>query len=253
MAKNQLEDFRNKSKIIVAFNSSRSHFEAYKKFKDVNPEKAEDELNTSGVKLYEVFEWSLKHYLYKRYQELASNGQISQHEAIKKKRGLLKSKFYLHGNLINVTTEYLCDEMIQYADPAINIVSVDKIKNNRWGVNNAQKHIALNVDPVKYQESFKEIRSIILKYIDSNAPIQTQQSPEYGKLQQANGFWKKNPRYDLALVIEHVESLSKEELELIAAIPWRIVFDFNIDSILNGLLKAYESLFGYQPNYFNPS
>ena len=253
MAKNQLEDFRNKSKIIVTFNSSRSHFEAYKKFKDVNPEKAEDELNTSGVKLYEVFEWSLKHYLYKRYQELVSDGRISQYEASKKKEGLLKSRFFLYGNSINVTTEYLCDEMMLYADPAMDTASLDRIKNNRWGVNNGQKHIALSVDPVKYQESFKEIRSIILKYIDSNAPIQAQQSPEYGKLQQANGFWKKNPRYDLALVIDHVESLSKEELELIAAIPWRIVFDFNMDSIVNGLLKAYESLFGYQPNYFNPS
>lgn len=215
MAKNQLEDFRNKSKIIVTFNSSRSHFEAYKKFKDVNPEKAEDELNTSGVKLYEVFEWSLKHYLYKRYQELVSDGRISQYEASKKKEGLLKSRFFLYGNSINVTTEYLCDEMMLYADPAMDTASLDRIKNNRWGVNNGQKHIALSVDPVKYQESFKEIRSIILKYIDSNAPIQAQQSPEYGKLQQANGFWKKNPRYDLALVIDHVESLSKEELELI--------------------------------------
>ena len=253
MATNQLEDFRNKSKIIVAFNSSRNHFETYEKYKDVDLVRAEDQLNTSGVKLYEVFEWSLKHYLYKRYQELASDGQISQRVANKKKEGLLKSRFYLNGSSINVNTEYLCDEMVLYADPSIDIASLDKIKNNRWGVNNGQKHIALSVDPVKFQESFREIRSIILKYVDSNAPIQAQQSPEYGKLQQANGFWKKNPRYDFALVIDKVDSLSREELELIAAIPWKIVFDFNKDSILNGLEKAYEGLFGYQPNYFNPT
>lgn len=252
MATNPLEDFRNKSKIIVAFNSSRNHFEAYEKYREINPEKAEDELNTSGIKLYEVFEWSLKHYLYRKYQELVSEGRMSQRDASKKKNGLLKSKFKLGENTINVTTEYLCDEMILYADPAIDNNGLQKIKDNRWGVNNGQKHIALNVDPVKYQESFREIRSIILKYVDPNAPIQSQQSPEYGKLQQANGFWKKNTKYDLALVIDNVDSLSIEELELMAAIPWRIVFDFNKDSIVNGLEKVYESLFGYQPNYFNP-
>lgn len=252
MATNPLEDFRNKTKIIVAFNSSRSHFEAYEKYKDVCPEKAADELNTSGVKLYEVFEWSLKHYLYKRYQELVSPEIFSLSEVRKKKEGLLKHKFFFHGSTIRVTTEYLCNEMLLYADPVIDPASLDRIKANRWGVNNGQKHIALNVDPIKYQESFREIRSIILKYIDPNAPIQVQQSPEYGKLQQANGFWKRNPRYDIALVINNIESLSTEELELLATIPWRIVFDFNEDSIVNGLLKTYESLFGYQPNFFNP-
>lgn len=252
MAKNQLSDFRNKSKIIVAFNSSRNHFETYEKYKDIDQKKAEDELNTSGIKLYEVFEWSLKHYLYIRYQELVTEKKFSQRDANKKKNGLLKPKFRFNGNLINVTTEYLSNEMVLYADPAIDNGSLKKIKDNRWGVNNGQKHIALNVDPVKYAESFKEIRSIILKYIDSNAPIQTRQSPEYGKMQQANGYWKKNPKFDLALVIDNVDKLSEEELELIAAIPWRIVFDFNKDSIVNGLEKAYESLFGHQPNYFDP-
>ena len=209
-------------------------------------------LNTSGIKLYEVFEWSLKHYLYKRYQELVSEGRMSQHDAREKKDGLFKARFTFNGICIRVDTEYLCSEMKLYAEPTIDNNSLDKIKANRWGVNNGQKHMALNVDPVKYQESFKEIRSIILKYIDPNAAIQTQQLPEYLKLQQANGYWKKNPKYDLALVIENVDSLSKEELELVAAIPWRIVFDFNKDSIINGLEKAYESLFGYQPNYFDP-
>ena len=252
MATSQLSDFRNQTKIITAFNSSKSHFDSYEKYKDVNPEKAEDELNTSGVKLYEVFEWSLKHYLYKRYQELATDGRILPKDANKKKNGLFKSKFSFRGNFINVTTEYLCSEMILYADPIMDVSSLDKIKNNRWGVNNGQKHNALNVDPVKYQESFTEIRNIILKYIDPNAPIQVRQSSEYAKLQEANGFWKKDPKFDLGLVIDNVDVLSKEELELIAAIPWRIVFDFNKDSIVNGLLHAYESSFGYQPNYFDP-
>lgn len=76
MATNQLEDFRNKAKIEVAFTSSFNHFQIYEKYKDSDLKKAEDELNTSGIKLYEVFEWSLKHYLYKRYQELVSEGRM---------------------------------------------------------------------------------------------------------------------------------------------------------------------------------
>ncbi len=252
MAVSQLKDFRNESKIVATFNSSKSHFMAYEKFKDIDLEKAQDNLNTSGIKLYEVFEWALKHYLYNRYQKLVSEGKMSQNNANKKKRGLLKAKYSYNGRIINVTTEYLCEEMKLYADPVIDDSCLEKIKNNRWGVNNGQKHMALDVDPSKYQDSFKEVRSIILKYIDSNAPIQIQQSPEYGKLQQENGFWKKNPKYDLALVIDNVDNLSKYELELIAAIPWRIVFDFNKASTVNGVENAYESLHGYQPYYFDP-
>lgn len=52
---------------------------------------------------------------------------------VRKKNGLLKSKFKLGENTINVTTEYLCDEMILYADPAIDNNGLQKIKDNRWG------------------------------------------------------------------------------------------------------------------------
>lgn len=250
MATNNKSDFRNSSKIIFKFKSSRNHFENYKKYKEIDLEKAQNELDTAGVELYQVFEWSLKNYLYRRYQELATNNKLTQHEATKKIRGLLYGRIYFKGNKINVDTTYLSSEMENYADPTIDYKSFNIIKNNRYKVTNSCKHNAENVNPTLYEQSFKEIKQIILKYIDSNAPIQKHETPEYGKLQAANGYWKQGAQFDLALVVDDVDTLSPDELKYIAAIPWKIVFDFNVNSLTNGLEKAYETLYGYQPLFF---
>ena len=49
-------DFRNIAKIITTFNSAQEHYERFLEIEGCNVEKAEDNLNTSGVKLYFVFE-----------------------------------------------------------------------------------------------------------------------------------------------------------------------------------------------------
>lgn len=250
---NNNSDFRDMTKIITTFNSAQEHYALFLKLKECNAEKAEDALNTSGIKLYCVFEWIMKYHLLGRYSELAGVN-MPQAEAQARKNGLLKAGFVYNGIKYNVTTEYLVDQMNQYAVPSPNKTDIkfDIIKNNRWKVNNGQKHIAKPVKEKEYQESFSEVRKMLLTYVDSNAPIQVQESSEYNRLQEDNGYWKTNPKYDLCLVINDTKGLQDKDMQLLVSIPWALIIDFDFNSIEEGLLEAYIALKGYQPNLFDP-
>lgn len=45
-------NFRDKAKIITTFNSAQEHYERFLELKGCDAKKAEDALNTSGIKLY---------------------------------------------------------------------------------------------------------------------------------------------------------------------------------------------------------
>lgn len=253
MAISATYDFRNKSKIITTFNSSQEHYNEYLKLKDCDEERAEDALNTSGIKLYLVFEWVMKYHLYNRYTELVGHG-LSYGEADIKKRGLMKQSITINSIKYTIDTNYLCNEMRDYANPnpALTNINFSTIKINRWGVNNGQKHIALPVDEIKYQESFNEIRKLLLTYVDSNAPIQVQQSTEFNRLQEDLDYWKTNPKYNLCLIIDRSDEITEDDRQLITSIPWALVFDFDSNSNINGLANSFMKLKGFQPNQFDP-
>lgn len=246
-------DFRNIAKIITTFNSAQEHYERFLEIEGCNVEKAEDNLNTSGVKLYFVFEWIMKYHLFNRYEELAGTG-MPQAEAQVRKNGLLKADFIYDGQKYYVTTEYLVNQMNQYACPSPHNTNINfnLIKANRWLVNNGQKHLAQPVKEREYQESFSEIRKMLLTYVDSNAPIQMKTASEYNRLQEDNGYWRTNPKFDLCLIIDNTVRLQDEDKQLLATIPWSLVLDFDHNSMVDGLLNAYITVKGYQPNLFDP-
>lgn len=246
-------DFRDKTKIITTFNSAQEHYARFLELKGCGLAKEEDALNTSGIKLYCVFEWIMKHHLYRRYSELAG-ATISQAEAQIRRNSLLKNRVIFNGINQPITTDYLVDQMNQYAYPIPQNTNINFniIRSNRWGVNNGQKHIAKPVDEKKYRESFDEIRKMLLMYVDSNAPIQPQKASEFNRLQADNAYWRSNPKFDLCLVINNTSGLNDNDMQLIVSIPWALVMDFNQDSIRDGLLDAYINLRGYQPNLFDP-
>lgn len=252
MGKNN-SDFRDKAKIITTFNSVQEHYERFLELKGCDAKRAEDALNTSGTKLYSVFEWIMKYHLFDRYSDLAGEG-VSQSEAQIRRNGLLKADFFYNGQKYYVNTEYLVGQMEKYASPSLHSTNIkfNVIKNNRWKVNNAQKHIAQPVNEREYQESFCEIRKMLLTYVDSNAPIQIKKSLEYSRLQEDNGYWKVNPKYDLCLVIDDTRSLQDKDMQLLTSVPWSLILDFNEHSEVDGLLESYISLKGYQPNLFDP-
>lgn len=252
MGKNN-SDFRDKAKIITTFNSVQEHYARFLELRECDAKKAEDALNTSGIKLYCVFEWIMKHHLFNRYSDLAG-GDLSQSEAQSRRNGLLKVDFSYNGKKYYVNTEYLVSEMEKYASPNLKSTNIqfNVIKNNRWKVNNGQKHIAQPVNEKEYQESFCEIRKMLLTYVDSNAPIQIKKSSEYSRLQEDNGYWKVNPKYDLCLVIDDTCGLQDKDMQLLTAVPWSLIVDFNEHSEVDGLLESYISLKGYQPNLFDP-
>ena len=77
MLRNNNINYLDKSKIIQQFNSSIS---LYKRFASVleagDDELAAKKLHDAGTSLYQCVEWSLKNYLYKRYQELEAEALI---------------------------------------------------------------------------------------------------------------------------------------------------------------------------------
>ena len=249
-----LANFTDNKKIFTRFKTAEQCYRESLDYENSDSEKATESMDSAGDALYQVFEWSLKNYLYKRYDELKANGTLTQSEAAKK-QGILFKPSYKDSSKKKrpVNTDYLFDEMKAYADPTIDTASFQKILDNRRDVNNAHKHSAEPVDKTKFEESCAEIRSIILKYIDPNAPIQTDSLSQYDSLQKNNYFWKKDPRYSFGLVIEDTSELDDDEKKLIASIPWSIVFDLDSDSIDNGLEKAFVNCMGQQPFFFSPN
>ena len=248
------DNFTDNSRIFTRFKTAEENYKESLSYEGSDSEKSATCMDSAGVSLYLAYEWSLKNYLYKRYGELDLNGTMSHNDAEKKKGYLFNSTYKDASNKSHtVTTDYLYGEMKLYADPPVDTTSFQKIMSNRKPVNNGQKHSAIHVDKTKFEESLKEIKKVILTYIDSNAPIQSPQRSQYDLLQKNNYFWKKDPRYAFGLVVEDTSQLKDDEKRLIASVPWSIVFDLDPESIECGLEKAFVTSLGHQPFFFIPN
>ena len=249
MKQNKKEyQYKKKSCIISLFQDAQASYQKYtEKEKEHHPE-AQKDLNQAGTKLQQSFELGLKYYLNKRYGDLYPN------ELPWKERSDLIS--YIErgrdasGKMVDIL--YLFNQLEKYGDPAPadSSINFEVIKRNNKYINNLYKHTGNDVVLDAYEESYTEIRKFILTYIDDNAPIQVIQSSNYLNLQEACEFWNPDGKYNLCLIC-HRTQLDQSYLRKLLYISWAMVIDFDINSGKDGLLKAYISEYGSQPNYFN--
>lgn len=244
--------FKNKSVIISRYVTAQSEYDKYLEYINVDQSIADEHLNTAGEKVYQAYELGMKCYLYKRYPELPVIGMMSYSEANKRRNALEKKRFMIAGRSISVDTKYLREQMELYASPAITDTSIDfnLLYRNSPNVNNGIKHIGEVPDKAKFIESSNMIRKFILTYIDETANLQGKQTSEFVQLQEKCNYWKKTPKYDLCLITGRL-NINELDYENIASIPWSLVFDFDVDTDSNGLMKGYKTVFSSQPNVFN--
>lgn len=241
--------YKDKKIIISLFNESQTYYNKYKELRGGNVNQSQKELNTAGNKLQQSFELGLKCYLNKRYRELYNSKILSWKESEKLIQILEKGR-QANGKIVDI--KYLYDQMNLFAEPIVSSSGVDfvLIRHNNQMICNDNKHQGNDINQRKYEESYAEIRKFILTYIDSNPPIQMIQSSQYINLQQACDFWNRNTRYDYCLIIDQ-ENIETSILRKILYINWSLIIDFDIYSEKTGLLKAYQSEYGIQPNSFN--
>ena len=250
---NEVEDYRNKNVIIKTFQSGQ---ENYKKYESLNGKKqfdANHELKQSGKNIYTAFELGLKHYLDKRIAELIENSIGDTGELENIKRGLEKKKYIAKdGRDQVVDTAHLTELMYRFADPnpISSGIDLDLIIRNTPYVNNQIKHNGKKVDLGRYKDSYKEIKKIILTYIDKDADIQGEMPSEFQSVRKAFDDWKSNLHFDYCLVVDQMEDLSEDDLKCISKLPWSLVFDFDSNSDESGLSHSFLLQSGDQPNYF---
>lgn len=124
-------NYRDTKGIIKQFNES---VRSYKRFVDVfnagDEELAASKLHKAATELYMCCEWSLKNYLYKRYDAQLAAGEISQKERTDRIDDLSKGTTKLF---------VLLNELYRIADPAPISVGIDKrilLRNASINVNN---------------------------------------------------------------------------------------------------------------------
>lgn len=250
MAKKKHFNYKDPNIIYSIFNHSRTAYEAYCELVDGNLQYAQEQLNTAGTKLYQAYELALKCYLDKKYKNLYEE-KILSWKKYDQLRRCIESGKQSNGSMVDV--RYLYDQMCKYATPhpTVSKINFEIIKNNAKSVNNQNKHLGNDIDEEKYKESFSEIRKFIIVYLDPNPPIQIMESPQYSSLQEACDYWKNDSRFNYCLISDkNVTEI--DVLQRIMYIDWSLVFDFDSDSEINGLAKAYSIEHHQQANRFNP-
>ncbi len=241
--------YKDKKVIISLFNESQSRYKKYLEMAEGNVIEAQKELNTAGNKLQQAFELGLKCYLNMRYRALFNEKVMTwrEHDNLVK---IIENGRQTNGQMVDL--RYLYDQMKLYADPTMNGSGVNfgLIRRNNQFIYNDNKHQGNNVDVLKFEDSYAEIRKYIVVYIDENPPIQTIQAPEYLNLQQACDFWDRNSRYNYCLICEKMD-LDMMNLRRILYINWSLIIDFDACTSKDGLIYAYQNEYNIQPNYFD--
>ena len=235
-------NYRDKKEIIDQFNKSVMK---YKRFVDVykggDEELASDKLHDAGTYLYMSCEWALKNYLYRRYNEQLTNGEISVSMKTKKVDQLSTKA---------ATIVFLLDELKNYGKPLPSDAGIEcsSIRGNAKIVNNGPKHDGTIPDPNLYKESLEEVRKIIKTYVDDKAELDYIDDSIYGDgkawyeiMEDTSEF---NSAYSYVLITKRLESIS---LKGLFSIKWDLVIDMDSDSDINGLAYSYTRVTGINP------
>lgn len=242
MLRNNNINYLDKSKIIQQFNSSIS---LYKRFASVleagDDELAAKKLHDAGTSLYQCVEWSLKNYLYKRYQELEAEALIGRAE----KNSRIEQ---LNGR--NSKLNYLLEEFKINSKPTYNSFGINTgvIEENARTVSNLPKHNSNVPDPNAYRKVVSELRKIIINYLDNSAELDLIDNSIFG---EGNSWYELSEYtsdfsdiYSYVLVINRRDNINYDGL---FSIKWSLILDFDPSTDTNGAARIYEDLSNISP------
>lgn len=215
--------------IIARYNESINNIsKAYSFSKNGKLSEAQTEMINSSTATYEVFEWSLKRI-------------ILDHKLIDKTNPFVK-------NLLNKgNTKNIVDFLNEYIQPKFSFANIDvnKILSYKSIVRNQPEHNG----HIPYFNHLllinKEVRKIILKYIDETAELKDIPNPlsesdivtDYGWDEFEAACDKFTSLKDYILIIGKNYNFSNDKLELLGLIDWKLIIDFDQESESLGFLK----------------
>lgn len=235
-------DYRKDSVIIDRFNSS---VRLFKRFQEINlagdPELAREKLVEAGTSMYQCCEWALKNYLYKRYEEMYSNGELSQQDKISKIDKLASKK---------ANIAYLVGDFKQFSSPLFSTlgISVDDITYKANNVNNQPKHEAKTPDPTNFKKIVGELRKIIKNYIDVDSQLDLVEDSIYG---EGNGWYQVlegtsdfSEAFSYILITKRTPPI---DIRGLFTVKWDMVIDLDPSSDVDGLDRNYETYTNISP------
>ncbi|WP_372661257.1 hypothetical protein [Cohnella sp.] len=239
-------------RIVNEYNLSVTEYQDYSKRVEIDDgESVKSIINNAGTRLYRAYEWSLKYHLHKMFKSEHNNGRLSW-------RDFTEMKKFLSSPGTNV--KLLVDQMHTWASPAMAVTKIDFdiIRTNVYNVNNSFKHNGKDVSAGKFEESLREIRKVILTYVDAQASLQAVNNNDYAASGSFYELFNKcrdftSERFGYVLLVDRLQGLSYEQTKALLFINWSLVIDFDEYSDGEGLCACYSEENYIQPERFNLS
>jgi hypothetical protein len=233
LSKSKTNNFKNRETIIESFNLSVERFEVfYKLILGQDYTGASTQLRPAGNLLYNLCEWSYKHYLYYKYIEQKKTGIVTESE-YKRLQDKLRNK--------KATIIYLINEIKRVSDTDIKAAGIDLdfIGQKAYSVNNGPKHLGEITNAEDYIKVLEIVRKFILTFIDQDAHllgIKSSNPQNFDELLKVFSLNKEDFTY---MLITGEEIETEYQMESLLKGKWDLVFDFNPSTDNGGLASHY--------------
>lgn len=192
----------------------------------------------AGSQMYQAYEWSLKRHLYFQAQKI---GNLEIGQELKK-------------DIKKANLPRLIELMSKYGEPKIidknNDINFNMLSMLKFDVRNAPEHSGEIPDIKSQKQALPEVQKVILKYVDKDAnlkvlsPFDTAKISKWEELLAECDLFKNNEQYYI-LIVGPNQHIAREQLKMLAKIPWSLVFDFDPNSKQNG---TYFACFNEEPD-----